>query len=86
MHNPFVETDEMREINDRVRKQSRTRQIGKSYGSINANQGMISAFKPIKRLDQRAPYHTNLQFPDHLPFWSCWLATRKRMGKTMILT
>ena len=33
-----VETDEMREINDRVRKQSRTRQIGKSYGSINANQ------------------------------------------------
>ena len=60
MHNPFVETDEMREINDRVRKQSRTRQIGKSYGSINANQGMTSAFKPIKRLYQRAPYHTNL--------------------------
>ena len=38
MHNPFVGTDEMREINDRVRKQSRTRQIGKSYGSINVNQ------------------------------------------------
>ena len=42
------------------KKQSRTRQIGKSYGSINANQRMTSAFKPIKRLDQRAPYHTSL--------------------------
>lgn len=50
----------MREINDRVKKQPRTRQIGKSHGSINANQRMTSAFKPIKRLDQRAPYHTNL--------------------------